>query len=244
MPFGVLELLLQIGLAIHAYRTGRMYPWLWIIVFVPGIGCLLYVILEVGPEILSGRAANQVKQTVVKTVDPGRQYRALLRNVEIAPTVHNRLQLAEECLRLGRAEEAKTLFEACATGLHEDDPAILGGLARSRFASGDLEGARASVDSLVASHPGWRRTDVQLLLARILEAQGETQSALATLKTLAGAYPGEEARCRYAELLERTGDREAARAEYEEIVRRVKLQGGLYRKRQAPWYDAARRALA
>lgn len=241
---GPLELLLQIGLAIHAYRTGRMNPWLWIILFLPGIGSLLYFILEIAPELLSGRTANKMKRGLVATVDPGRDYRALLREVEIAPTVHNRLKLAEECLRLGRTEEAAQLYEQSATGLHAADPAILGGLARTRFATGDLEGARQALDALRAENPDWRPADVQLLYARIQEGQGQTQEALSALRALATTYPGEEARCRYAELLLRTGQDNAARAEYREIIRRVDLQGRAYKKQQQPWYDAARRGTA
>jgi len=243
MPFGGLEILLQIALAIHAYRTGRMNPWLWIILFLPGIGSLLYLILEVAPELLSGRTANKMKRGLVATVDPGRDYRALAREVEIAPTVHNRLRLADECIRLGRTEEASTLYEQSATGLHAADPAVLGGLARARFATGDLEGARAALDALRAENPDWRAADVQLLYARIMEGQGQTQEALAALRALAATYPGEEARCRYAELLVRVGQDNAARAEYREIIRRVDLQGRVYRKQQQAWYDAARRGV-
>jgi hypothetical protein len=237
-------MLIAIGLAIHAYRTGRMSPWLWIILFLPGLGSLLYVILELGPELLSGRTAKRVKRDLVATVDPGRDYRTLAREVQIAPTVHNRLRLAEECLRLGRVQEAATLYEDSATGLHAADPAVLGGLARARFGTGDLAGARAALDALRAENPDWRPADVQLLYARILEGQGQTQEALAALRALATTYPGEEARCRYAELLARTGDAQAARAEYREIVRRVDLQGKAYRKQQSAWYDAAKRGMA
>ena len=203
-------LLLQIALGIHAYRTGRMTPWLWIILFLPGLGSLMYIILELGPELISGSAAARVRRGLVATVDPGRDYRSLAREVEIAPTVQNRLHLAEECMRLGRVEEAGELYEACATGLHAGDPTILGGLARTRFASGDLAGAREVLDAL---------------------------------RALASTYPGEEARCRYAELLARTGRGGEARAEFREIVRRVELQGRTYRKLQQPWYDAARRGV-
>ena len=68
--------------------------------------------------------------------------------------------------------------------------------------------------------------------------------ALAALRALAATYPGEEARCRYADLLARTGQADAARAEYREIIRRVDLQGRIYRKAQRAWYDAARRGVA
>jgi hypothetical protein len=243
MPYGLL-LLLQIGFAIHAYRTGRMNPWLWIIVFVPAIGCLLYLILEIIPELAGGATARRVKRDLVATVDPGRDYRALAREVEIAPTVHNRLRLADECVRLNRLDEAQALYAACASGLHAADPAVLGGLARTRVAIGDFAGAREALDALRAENPDWRAADVALLDARVLEGTGQTQAALAVLRALAATYPGEEARCRYAALLAGTGQAEAARAEYREIIRRVDLQGRVYRKAQQAWYDAARRGVA
>ncbi|HTZ72126.1 MAG TPA: tetratricopeptide repeat protein [Acetobacteraceae bacterium] len=244
MSYGFLLLLVAIGFAIHAYRTGRMNPWLWIIVFAPGLGCLLYLILEIIPEFVGGATAMRLQRKAIATVDPGREYRTLAREVELAPTVHNRLHLADECMRLGRMEEAHALYEACATGLHAADPSVLGGLARTRLAAGDIPGAHEALNALRAENPEWRPPEVALLTARVLEAEGKTDEALAVLRALATTYPGEEARCRYADLLARSGQPEAARAEYREIIRRVELQGRIYRKEQSAWYDAARRALA
>ena len=84
MPFG-LELVLQILLAIHAARTGRTQPWLYIILFIPLIGPLLYVVVELGPEFFRGYAGQRMATGVVKTLAPERDYRALARQVEIAP---------------------------------------------------------------------------------------------------------------------------------------------------------------
>jgi hypothetical protein len=146
-------------------------------------------------------------------------------------------------MRLGRTQEASTLYTDCAAGLYATDPAILGGLARARFASGDLDGARAALDTVQRDNPNWRAADVQLLYAQILTAQGHTQEALAALRALAGTYPGEEARFRYAELLRQLGKPQEAQAEYREIVRRVELQGRTYRRAQKPWYEGARKSL-
>jgi hypothetical protein len=140
-------------------------------------------------------------------------------------------------------DEAQALYAACATGLHAADPAILGGLARTRLATGDLAGAREALTALRAENPDWRPAEVALLDARVLQGMGQTQEALAALRALAATYPGEEARCRYAELLAGTGQAEAARAEYREIIRRVDLQGRVYRKAQQAWYDTARRGV-
>ena len=69
MPFGAI-LVLQVLLAIHTARTGRMQPWLYIIVFLPGIGCLLYAIVELLPELMGGRTGRRVTAGVVQAVNP------------------------------------------------------------------------------------------------------------------------------------------------------------------------------
>lgn len=243
MPFGLLELALQITLAIHAARTGRLQPWLYIIL-IPGIGPLLYIVVELGPELLAGRTGRRVTADLGRAIAPGRTYRALARQVEIASTVHNKLRLAEECLNLGRATEAVALYASCATGLHATDPAIRLGLARARFEANDCLGAIAELDTLRRDTPDARTAEGHLLYARALDAAGHTQPALDEYRALADYYPGEEARCRYADLLARTGATEQARAQYREIIRRVDLQGSIYRRPQRIWYDTARRAMA
>lgn len=242
MPIGLLEIGLQIALAIHAARTGRMQPWLWIILVLPGLGCLLYIVIELAPEFMRGRTGRQLQSGVVQAVAPGRTYRALARLAEITPTVHNRLQLARECLALGRAEEAVRLYESCAVGLHETDPGIRLGLAHARFAAGDFNGTIADLDRLRAEMPQHRTAEGHLLYAQALDGAGRTTDALAEYRTLVGYAPGEEARYRYAELLARSGAPGEARSQFTEIVRRVDLQGGAYRRMQREWYVAARRA--
>lgn len=244
MPYGIAILLLQIVLAVHAGRTGRVYPWIWLIIVFPGIGCLLYVIIELAPEWMNSRTGRRARSDVVRAVNPGREYRALARQVEIAPTVHNKLLLAEECLRLNRPAEALSLYESSATGMHRDDPGILLGLARAQFALNDFVGTLGTLDSIPAGQTGSRSADGHLLYARALDGVGRSAEALTEYAALVQYASGEEARCRYAELLRRTGAEDAANAQYREIVRRVDLQGRHYRSAQREWYDTARQAVA
>lgn len=244
MPFGLLELGLQILLAIHAARTGRLQPWLYIILFLPGIGCILYATVVLLPEFTAGRAGRKLQTSVVDAVAPGRGYRALAREIELAPTVFNKRNLAEECLRLGRASEAVALYRDCLTGLHATDPALRLGLARALFEAGDAKGAVRELDALGREHPDSRTADGHLLYARALDAAGWTDLALGEYAALVQYFSGEEARCRYGELLARTGAHEQAMEQYSEVVRRVELVGSTYRRDQRPWYDEARRAVA
>ncbi len=230
---------LQIGFGIHAYRTGRMNPWLWLIVFVPFVGCLLYFILELLPEWTGGTMARRLKREATETLDPGRRYRALAKAVEIAPTVQNKMNLADEALRLGQAGEAVRLYEESAVGIHATEPGILLGLAKARFAAGDFAGTLTAIETLRTANPEHHKADTDLLFARALDATGRTDEAVAILAGLAESYPGEEARACYAGLLAKQGKMQASRAEYAEIVRRVELHGAHYKKAQRAWYEAA-----
>ena len=242
MSYGLISLGLQIAFAIHAYRTGRMNPWLWLIVFVPFLGCLLYVILELLPEWTSGATARRLRSDATSALDPGRRYRELARAVEIAPTVQNKLNLAEEALRLDRPAEAVRLYEDSAVGIHAEEPGILLGLARARFATQDAAGTLAVIDALRRANPEHHKPDTDLLYARALDMTGRTDEAMAAYAALAESYPGEEARARYAELLARLGQVPQSQAAYAEIIHRVELQGAYYKKAQRPWYDAAKQA--
>ncbi len=244
MPFGLAELALQITLAFHAVRTGRTQPWLYIILFLPGIGAALYVLMELGPDLLGGRSGRKLGAGVANVIAPGRAYKAPVRQVEIAPTVYNKTALADECLRLGRGEEAVRLYESCAVGMHASDPVVRLGLARARTVQGDWPGAVDLLEALQRDSPERMSPDIGLLYAASLNGAGRAADALQALKILVGTYPGEEARIRYAQLLEQTGDRAAAREQYQETIRRVELQKGPYRRAQREWYDLARRALA
>ena len=136
-------LLLQIVCLIHAGRTGRPYYWFMIILFVPGLGILAYLAVEVIPALLRGRAATRFSRTVAAGVDPTRQYRKLARALETVPSVANFRGLADECVRLGRYDEAIELYKSALTGMHETEPGAMVGLATAEFRNGDANAAGA-----------------------------------------------------------------------------------------------------
>src|SRR6202040_718224 len=131
-----LILLAQIACLIHAGRTGRPYFWFMIILFVPGLGILAYLAVEVIPGLLRGRAAARLSQTVSAGLDPTRQHREFAHAVETMPSVANFRALADECVRLGRREEAVDVYKRALTGIHETEPGAVLGLAIAEFRKG------------------------------------------------------------------------------------------------------------
>jgi len=67
MPaLGLLTLAVQMLCAVHVVRTGRPYWWIFLIVFVPLVGMLVYLVAELLPDLLDSRRARRAASGVVR----------------------------------------------------------------------------------------------------------------------------------------------------------------------------------
>ncbi|HEY0524752.1 MAG TPA: tetratricopeptide repeat protein [Stellaceae bacterium] len=240
---GILMLVVEILCAVHAGKTGRPFFWVYLIIFVPVLGVLAYVAIELAPELLSTRRTRAAAAGVARLVDPEKEYRLAAREAEISDSIRSRTRLAEACLRSGRAEKAAELYRSTLAGVHETEPDLMLGLARAEFARGDAAEAQRVLDRLRKANPDYHSPDGHLLYARSLEAQNRTDEALYEYAAVAEYFPGQEAKTRYALLLERTGDKDATRRVFAEVCRAVDLSPRPYRRSQAEWYKLAKRHL-
>jgi hypothetical protein len=245
MPIlGGLVILIQIGFAVHAVRTGRPLYWVFIIMMAPLLGCAIYFFAEVMPGIAASRAAQRTAGEVTRLIDPDRELRRLTDALEVADTIDNKRALAEEYVRRGDFAAALPLYERALQGIHQHDPVLLMGLARTLFASGEFTGARQTLDRLKEHNPSFESPEGHLLYARSLEGEGRTQEALAEYGALARYFPGEEAKCRYALLLQKTGATDQAREIFRSVTRSIERGPTHYRRAQREWAETARRNLA
>jgi hypothetical protein len=233
--------LLQVWCGVHAARNGHVFPWIYIIIFAPVIGCAIYIIMVMAPGMQ--RAGAKAASSVTKALDPDRDYRARVRQVEMVGSADAKKALAEECIRRSEFAQAVEIYENAATGIHADDPALLHGLARARFFNNDPAGTQKALDDLRAADPDWTSADAHLLYARALETQGKTAEALDDYQALIRYFPGEEARVRYALLLQKEGRVDDARGLFEQVVKSVEGAPKHYRKAQHDWFQVARRNL-
>jgi hypothetical protein len=238
-----LEVLLQLSVAVHVVRTGRHYYWLFIILAFPVLGCVIYFVTEILPELRHSRAGRQMVANVQKAIDPDRDLRRLCEELDTADTPANRKALAEEHVSRGELAEAIRLYQGALTGIHRDDPAILMGLARAHFGNHDPASCTATLDRLKAANPRFESADGHLLYARALEAQGRVPEALDTYHAVAAYYPGGEAKCRYALLLARQGHATEARQLFQDVVRSFERSKRFHHAQQREWYDIARQNL-
>ena len=243
MPFGIVLLLINVGLIVHAAKTGRFWPWGYIILFIPGFGALAYVLVELAPEWFGSAQGQKARRHMVNTLDPSKRYRALTEQLEVADTIANRAALAEECLELGKFTEAEYHYEHILALPMGDDPIYALGRARAQFGRSHPEGAVATLDDLRKRWPDYQSAEAHLLYARALEESGRTDDALYEYQAVANYYPGAEARVRYGLLLDKAGRQNEAKAVFTEVLTQLKCAPKYVRRVQAEWIALAEKAL-
>ncbi len=217
MPFFILSLIIQLAFVVHIVRTGRNTNWIWVVALLPVVGSLAYLVLEMLPEISGNRPARKPAGFFKQKARPNKKIKAAAQAFATTITVEHSLKLAQQRFNKGLYEDAKTLYESALTGIHENDPEILFGLARAEFMLSNFKPARLRLEELKEKNPGYVHQEAHLLYARSVENLGDAKKALTEYAALVNYYTGAEAKYRYAILLNKEGEKEKG----EDILRNV-----------------------
>jgi hypothetical protein len=239
-PSGFLILVFNVILVVHVIRTGRAYPWIFVILMLPGIGGLAYVAVELIPGWLGSRGARRAGAAFSGAIDPRRRYRELADNLAVADTIANRSALAEEALKVGEPAEALVQYKAIAAMPTGDEPSFVLGRARAEVALGECAAALASLAEIDRRWPNDRNVERTLLEGLALEGVGRLDEALAAYRAAAPTWSGVEPRVRAAQVLKRLGRTDEARAESQAVIDDLARAPKYVRQAQREWLAAAR----
>jgi len=253
MPFlglGSLHILIALFFAVHVVRSNQNMYWLFILLMFPLLGSAVYFFAIYLPDLRYSRHARVAGRAVTRLINPDGAVRQAREALDMAPTVQNRLRLAEALLDADQAREAREHFEQAATGPFASDPTLLMGLARARFATGDAAQARAALQTLFDTRPDARKQAAPALLyAQVLAAAGAPDAREAFEQALACADDA-AARCLYGEWLQTQNnepDRQRALALFDDILADARHWPRHARDHNRQWLQraqAARAALA
>ena len=238
-PAVSIYLIIAIGLAVHAMKTGRSPWWLFILLFLPYIGSIAYVLVEIVPECCGPVPRAKWAAASAPCWTPIKSGATRMAQAELVDSVDSKRALAEECEKRSQWQDAIRLYQAAATGIFADDPAVLLGLARAQLGSGDAQACLETLHKL-EDQGNLRNQDAHLLLARALEATGHTAEALQEYEGVSRYYAGFEARSRYALLLLKQGSVEQARDLFREIVRASSARPVVITQSDKEWIRVAK----
>jgi hypothetical protein len=239
--------LLSLGMAIllcwHAVKTGRDSMWLWIILMFQPIGGLVYIALNIVPDVFGGTTARKISRAARETLDPNREYREAKIACQETPTVRNQSRRAAAAVQLGHHAEAEALWRAAAQGVHADDPVLLLGLANALLELKRPAEALSVLEKLGEDEAHGRTPASALSLGRAYEALDRLDDADRAYQWAAERMPGFEALGRYAAFMGRHGREREAREVVVEMDKRLTKLKGPFRKEAQMWRDFAAGAL-
>ena len=243
MWFVYLSLALQVGFGIHAVKTKRPFVWILVIILFSVFGCLGYVIIELLPEWLASPSGIRFKQAIGKKIDPEKELKVALKAIEKVDTVQNRLNLAEQYLRLERYGEARELYARCLAGVHAEDPQVMLGMAKAEFGLNHYAETIDALDKLKTANPHFKSPEGHLLYARALEGAGRIPEAIHEYDTLNSYYPTPEPACRLAKLYQTQGQKNLADELLQSVLKRSASAGKVFNEAHKDWIKIAKREL-
>ncbi|MCF4128948.1 tetratricopeptide repeat protein [Methylobacterium sp. SyP6R] len=243
MPIALLLLLVNVGLAVHAAKTGRFSPWGWIIVLLPPLGGIAYILVELLPNLLGSPRGERTRRAIAHSVNPERIYRALRDQLAEADTVANRARFAEECAALGKWQEAWEQYDEIVQRPNGGEPVFHLARAEADLALGRPAEALAGLDALKVREPDYDSPRGPMLHARALAAVGRTEEAIDAFETISRHDHAYEARARLASVLAEAGRPEEARRDAQEILDSLRRAPAHVRKLQAEWGRLAENVL-
>ena len=124
-------LLLQAFCLYHAYQRRVEQRWYWLILFLPGVGCLLY------ETFYSRRNVSSLAEGVRQAVNGNYRLERLEKAVRFNDNVTNKVLLADAYAQAGRYGEGVALYQACLQGFMAGDAELRMKLVQASCLHGD-----------------------------------------------------------------------------------------------------------
>lgn len=190
---------LNIFCVVHMIRRGTLNKWIWLVIFIPIIGSLIYIYSEV----LSNRnLINKPTIDIGSVLNPGGKLKKLEDELQFTDTFANKVKLADAYLAAGYTDKAIDLYKSSLTGAFDENEYVLAQLILAYYEKGQYEDVIPLAKKLYKL-PQFARSKAHLLYALSLENIGKTELAEAEFKAMKGRYSYFEQRYQYGLFLTR-----------------------------------------
>ncbi len=180
----------------HAYKNDNQQKWFWIIIFIPLIGCLIYLY----ENFYSRPNINNITEGVKGLVYNNYAVEKLEKEVKYSETITNKTNLADAYLERGRYDEALNLYENCKKGYNDKNPDLMRKMVQAYFLKKNYNKVIELGQHLDAVKTIGDSGD-KIAYAWALYFTGETAKAEQKFKQLDAKFANFPARIEYAKFL-------------------------------------------
>ncbi|MCF6401486.1 hypothetical protein L3C95_01290 [Chitinophaga filiformis] len=235
-----LILIAQLVCIVHAMKNGKK-DWIYILLFLPGVGAIAYFIREIWPTINSGQVTSNLQELFV----PGHNIKELERKVRLSDTVANKLALANAYAHRQQYQQAIELAQSCLNAHHANDQGILLLLARLYFYNEQYFESVSFYNRLLGMR-NFRMTkqEDELLYARALEGSTDYVKAEEEYKKVIRVHHSMEGMYHYGMMLKKQQRLQEAKAQFQTVKDEIELHPGYVRRLNAQWVRLSKREMA
>jgi hypothetical protein len=193
-------LALQAFCLYHAYKNNTHQKWFWLIIFIPLVGCLIYMY----DTFYSRPNVNSLTEGVKELVYSNYAVEKLEKEVKYSETVTNKTNLADAYTERGRYDEAIKLYESCRKGYNDSNPDLLRKLLRAYFLTKNYEKV-IELGQLLESVKSVGDSEDKIAYAWALHFTGNTPKAEEKFKALDARFANFHARTEFSKFLMEIG---------------------------------------
>ncbi len=229
---------LQAFCAYHSFSRGTLNRWVWIIIFLPVIGSLIYIY----SEILNNRSFRKPNIDVAAVFNPGSKIKKLEDELRFTDTFTNRIKLADAYLDAGLIDEAIDLYTTSLTGAFSENEHVLAQLIIAYFEKGRYDEV-IPIAQKIYKQPQFARSKAHILYARALENTGKTEQAENEFKAMKGRYSYFGPRYEYGLFLMRADRNEEAVTIFTDMLNEEQHLGSMEKRSNRIWFAKAKEEL-
>lgn len=225
-----ISIILQAICAIHCIRKGNQQKWIWLIVFLPFVGCIAYIYTE----IINNKSSSFRVQSNSKSFSFGSGIKKLEENLKFSDTFNNRIALADAYLKNNQTDKAVLLYEESLKGTFASNEyvcmqLILAYNELSRY--NDI----VAITPKVYNQPQFARTKAHTYYAIALGKLNQVEAAEKEFKLLNGKFSNYESRYNYGLFLLQQQRKDEAKKIWQSILSEIEHMTYSERRNIGEW---------
>lgn len=236
--FYTITIILQAICVIHCIRRRNQQNWIWLIVFLPMIGCIAYLFSEV----LTRRNIRGVQAGMGEVFSPSGSVKKLEETLRFSDTFNNRIALADAYLKAGQTQRAINLYEESLEGAFAENELGISRLMVAYYKEKRYEDV-IRIAPKISKLAQFARSKAHILYAASLSNAGQPEKAETEFQKMNGRFGNFEARYYYALMLRRYQKNDESRKILSQIAEEIPQLSSVERRSNREWLGLAKEAL-
>ncbi|WP_350287792.1 hypothetical protein [uncultured Croceitalea sp.] len=197
----------------HCYTNKNNYYWIFAIIFLPLLGSLLYLFMNV----VQKRDVEKAQENLIAVINPSKKIKDLEKKLKFSESFENRVALADALLAENMYSEAIAHYESSLKDVFKNDFYVLSKLQEAHYFSSAFEMSITYAER-IKQHVDFKKSRAAFLYGMAFEKIGEIKEAEKLLRQFDAPYNYFMERLELARFLVRNDKNEDALVVYRELV--------------------------